>query len=29
VTVTYSMKMFGTGWGSASPEGGYSWYAGI
>ena len=29
LTVTDSMKGFGKGWGSASPEGGYAWYAGI
>ena len=29
VTVTDSMKKFGKGLGSASPEGGYAWYAGI
>jgi DMSO/TMAO reductase YedYZ molybdopterin-dependent catalytic subunit len=29
VTVTDSLKRFGKGLGSASPEGGYSWYAGI
>jgi DMSO/TMAO reductase YedYZ molybdopterin-dependent catalytic subunit len=29
LTVTDSMKKFGRGLGSASPEGGYSWYAGI
>jgi DMSO/TMAO reductase YedYZ molybdopterin-dependent catalytic subunit len=29
MTVTDSMKTYGKGWGSASPEGGYSWYAGI
>jgi len=29
LTVTDSMKGFGKGLGSASPEGGYSWYAGI
>jgi DMSO/TMAO reductase YedYZ molybdopterin-dependent catalytic subunit len=29
LTVTDSMKGFGQGLGSASPEGGYSWYAGI
>jgi DMSO/TMAO reductase YedYZ molybdopterin-dependent catalytic subunit len=29
LTVTDSMKRFGKGLGSASPEGGYSWYAGI
>jgi DMSO/TMAO reductase YedYZ molybdopterin-dependent catalytic subunit len=29
LTVTDSMKKFGQGLGSASPEGGYSWYAGI
>jgi DMSO/TMAO reductase YedYZ molybdopterin-dependent catalytic subunit len=29
VTVTDSLKSFGKGLGSASPEGGYAWYAGI
>jgi DMSO/TMAO reductase YedYZ molybdopterin-dependent catalytic subunit len=29
LTVTDSLKPFGKGLGSASPEGGYSWYAGI
>ncbi len=29
VTVTDSLKHFGKGLGSASPEGGYAWYAGI
>ncbi len=29
VVVTDSLKSFGKGLGSASPEGGYSWYAGI
>jgi len=29
LTVTDSMKHFGKGLGSASPEGGYSWFAGI
>lgn len=29
VTVTDSLKKFGKGLGSASPEGGYAWYAGI
>jgi DMSO/TMAO reductase YedYZ molybdopterin-dependent catalytic subunit len=29
MTVTDSLKSFGKGLGSASPEGGYSWYAGI
>ena len=29
LTVTDSMKSFGKGLGSAAPEGGYSWYAGI
>lgn len=29
LTVTDSMKGFGKGLGSAAPEGGYSWYAGI
>jgi DMSO/TMAO reductase YedYZ molybdopterin-dependent catalytic subunit len=29
LTVTDSLKEFGKGWGSASPEAGYSWYAGI
>jgi DMSO/TMAO reductase YedYZ molybdopterin-dependent catalytic subunit len=29
LTVTHSMKGFGKGLGSASPEGGYAWYAGI
>ena len=29
LTVTYSLKGFGKGLGSASPEGGYAWYAGI
>ena len=28
-TVTDSLKRFGKGLGSASPEGGYAWYAGI
>jgi hypothetical protein len=28
-TGTDSMKSFGKGLGSASPEAGYSWYAGI
>jgi DMSO/TMAO reductase YedYZ molybdopterin-dependent catalytic subunit len=27
--VTDNMKKFGAGLGSASPEGGYAWYAGI
>jgi len=29
LTVTDSMKRFGKGLGSASPEGGYAWFAGI
>ena len=29
LTVTDSLKRFGRGLGSASPEGGYAWYAGI
>lgn len=29
LVVTDSLKRFGKGWGSASPEDGYSWYAGI
>jgi DMSO/TMAO reductase YedYZ molybdopterin-dependent catalytic subunit len=29
LTVTDSLKSFGRGLGSASPEGGYAWYAGI
>jgi DMSO/TMAO reductase YedYZ molybdopterin-dependent catalytic subunit len=29
ITVTDSLKQFGKGLGSASPEGGYAWYAGI
>ena len=29
LTVTDNLKRFGKGLGSASPEGGYSWYAGI
>jgi DMSO/TMAO reductase YedYZ molybdopterin-dependent catalytic subunit len=29
LTVTHSMKGFGKGLGSTSPEGGYAWYAGI
>jgi len=29
LTVTDNMKSFGKGLGSASPEGGYAWYAGI
>jgi DMSO/TMAO reductase YedYZ molybdopterin-dependent catalytic subunit len=29
LTVTDDLKQFGAGLGSASPEGGYSWYAGI
>jgi DMSO/TMAO reductase YedYZ molybdopterin-dependent catalytic subunit len=29
LTVTDSMKAYGKGWGSAAPEGGYSWYAGM
>jgi DMSO/TMAO reductase YedYZ molybdopterin-dependent catalytic subunit len=29
LTVTDSLKGFGKGMGSASPEGGYAWYAGI
>ncbi|MGB6692150.1 MAG: molybdopterin-dependent oxidoreductase [Terracidiphilus sp.] len=29
ITVTDSMKKFGKGLGSAAPEGGYAWYAGI
>jgi DMSO/TMAO reductase YedYZ molybdopterin-dependent catalytic subunit len=29
VTVTDNLKKFGKGLGSASPEGGYAWYAGI
>jgi hypothetical protein len=27
--VTDSLKRFGKGLGSAAPEGGYAWYAGI
>ena len=29
LTLTDSLKRFGKGLGSASPEGGYAWYAGI
>jgi len=29
LTVTDSLKAFGKGLGSASPEAGYAWYAGI
>ena len=29
IAVTDSLARFGKGWGSASPEGGYAWYAGI
>jgi DMSO/TMAO reductase YedYZ molybdopterin-dependent catalytic subunit len=29
LTVTDNIKQFGKGWGSASPEGGYAWFAGI
>jgi len=29
LTAAYSLKRFGKGLGSASPEAGYSWYAGI
>jgi DMSO/TMAO reductase YedYZ molybdopterin-dependent catalytic subunit len=29
LTVTDSLKSFGKGLGSAAPEGGYAWYAGI
>ncbi len=29
LVVTDSLKRFGKGLGSASPEGGYAWYAGI
>jgi DMSO/TMAO reductase YedYZ molybdopterin-dependent catalytic subunit len=29
LTVTDDLKKFGKGLGSASPEGGYAWYAGI
>jgi DMSO/TMAO reductase YedYZ molybdopterin-dependent catalytic subunit len=29
LTVTDTLKPFGQGLGSASPEGGYAWYAGI
>ena len=29
LVVTDSLKSFGKGLGSASPEGGYAWYAGI
>ena len=29
LTVTDSLKQFGKGLGSAAPEGGYAWYAGI
>jgi DMSO/TMAO reductase YedYZ molybdopterin-dependent catalytic subunit len=29
ITVTDDLKRFGKGLGSASPEGGYSWYAGM
>ena len=29
MTVTDSLKRFGKGLGSAAPEGGYAWYAGI
>jgi len=29
MTVTDSLKRFGKGLGSAAPEAGYAWYAGI
>jgi DMSO/TMAO reductase YedYZ molybdopterin-dependent catalytic subunit len=29
LTITDSLKRFGKGLGSASPEAGYAWYAGI
>jgi hypothetical protein len=29
LTVTDNLKKFGKGLGSAAPEGGYAWYAGI
>jgi hypothetical protein len=29
MTVTDSLKRFGKGLGSAAPEAGYTWYAGI
>jgi DMSO/TMAO reductase YedYZ molybdopterin-dependent catalytic subunit len=29
LTVTDNLKKFGAGLGSAAPEGGYAWYAGI
>jgi DMSO/TMAO reductase YedYZ molybdopterin-dependent catalytic subunit len=29
ITVTDDLRSFGKGLGSASPEGGYAWYAGI
>jgi DMSO/TMAO reductase YedYZ molybdopterin-dependent catalytic subunit len=29
LTITDNLKSFGKGLGSASPEGGYAWYAGI
>jgi DMSO/TMAO reductase YedYZ molybdopterin-dependent catalytic subunit len=29
LTLTDNLKRFGKGLGSASPEGGYAWYAGI
>jgi hypothetical protein len=29
LTATDNLKKFGKGLGSAEPEGGYSWYAGI
>jgi DMSO/TMAO reductase YedYZ molybdopterin-dependent catalytic subunit len=29
LTITDDLKRFGKGLGSASPEGGYAWYAGI
>jgi DMSO/TMAO reductase YedYZ molybdopterin-dependent catalytic subunit len=29
LTLTDSLKSFGKGLGSAAPEGGYAWYAGI
>ena len=29
ITATDNIKKFGQGMGSASPEGGYAWYAGI
>jgi DMSO/TMAO reductase YedYZ molybdopterin-dependent catalytic subunit len=29
LTVTDSLKRFGSGLGSASPDAGYAWYAGI